>query len=399
MASIASLFTPTRVRRFAIGLVLLAPALTLWNLAVASHSPSLTVSIGPPLRGVTTPNEQIEWSFRALADGTMQKAIADRVTEAFPARPLLIRLSNSFRKRLFGIYGAPGVVVGEDGELIEQPYLDEYCSRDLAVLLAKSAEWLPKLKEMQEFYDARGAQFIYLTSPSKAAHLPEKFIGQIVCKSRESDRKEYLPTYAQLVRATGVSIVDAASLTHSLKGRYEVNLFPQGGVHWNQLGVAHAADAVLAEINRNAGRQIAPRLIWAHTITDRPSGTDTDLADVVNVLFARPRYPVPRLTFAGGKPCEDWPASKMKILLVGGSFVHDVARMLIARGCLQRLHTYNYLVGSVRGGEGYKEVRERTNEGDLAQLREADIVILEENEAGLPGSRHARGLRRVILGE
>ena len=399
MASIASMFPPARLRRIAIALLLLIPALTIWNLLVASYAPKLRVRFGPDLRGVTMASDPIEWSYQALADGRLQKGIADAVTEAFPARPFLIRMSNSARKRLFGMYGAPGVVVGVDDELIEQAYLDEYCSRDLTVLRQKSSEWLPKLKELQDSYATRSRQLIYFTSPSKAAHLPEKFLGQIQCKSSPTDRKEYLPTYDQLVRAAGIRMVDAASLTHSLKGRYEVNLFPLGGVHWNQLGVAHAADAVLAEINRNAGREIAPRLSWTYEITDRPSGTDTDLADVVNVLFARPRYPVPKLTFAGGKPCEDWPVSKMKIILVGGSFVHDVARMLIAQGCLQRLQTYNYLVGSVRGGDGYREIRERANDGDHAQLREADIVILEENEAGVPGSRHARGLRRIVIGE
>jgi hypothetical protein len=202
-----------------------------------------------------------------------------------------------------------------------------------------------------------------------------------------------------MLLAAGIEMVDAATLTHGLKGRYEVDLFPTGGVHWNQLGVAHAADALLAEINRAAGRPIAPRLSWTYEITDRPTGTDTDLIDVVNVLFARPRYPVPKLTIAATKPCSEWPASRLKVALIGGSFVHDVARMLIAEGCLHGLYSYNYLVGGVRGGEGYERVKERTTPEEIRLLRDADIVILEENEAGLPGMKHATEFRRIILGE
>jgi hypothetical protein len=278
-ALLSALASGKSLRRAAIALLLLLPLLTIWNLAAASYAPKLRITIGPGLRGVTAPGEPIDWSFRALADGSLQKRITDAVTEAFPARPLLIRLSNSFRKRLFGLYGAPGVVAGEDGHLIEQGYLDEYCSRDLVRLRTRAADWIPRLKELQEFYSARDRQLIYFTTPSKAAHLPEKFMNYVDCKSAQQDRREYLPTYHQTLVAAGIEMVDAATLTHSLKGRYEVGLFPIGGVHWNQLGVAHATDALLAEINRAAGQAIAPRLSWTYRITDKPTGTDTDLID------------------------------------------------------------------------------------------------------------------------
>jgi hypothetical protein len=119
----------------------------------------------------------------------------------------------------------------------------------------------------------------------------------------------------------------------------------------------------------------------------------------VNVLFARPRYPVPKLTFSAMRPCTEWPASRLKVALIGGSFVHDVARMLIAQGCLHGLYTYNYLVGGVRGGERYERVKEQMTPEEIRQLRDADIVILEENEAGLPGMKHATEFYRIVLGE
>ena len=230
--SASNVSSTKRLYLLIVAVLFLLPALTIWNLVAASYAPKLRISIGPGLRGVTA-KEPLDWSVQAIADGRLQKGIAQAVTDAFPARPILIRLSNSFRKRLFGLYGAPGVVAGEEGHLIEQGYLHEYCRRDVAELRARATEWLPKLKELQDFYSANGRQLIYFTTPSKAAHLPEKFMGYVTCKSKDHDRREYLPAYHQMLLAAGIRMVDAATLTHSLKGRYEVDLFPIGGVHWN----------------------------------------------------------------------------------------------------------------------------------------------------------------------
>ena len=397
MLAQTGLFSARSARTAAIGLLLSIPLLTLWNIAADSYAPRLKLTFGPSLGGVTETDEPVEWSVKAFLDGSLQSAITDAVTEALPTRPLLIRLSNSFRKRLFGLYGAPGVIAGDDGELIELPYLREYCTRDLAVLQEKATIWLPELRSLQDFYDARGKQFIYLRTPSKAAYMPEKFIRHYPCPNTEHERREYLPAYAALLAKAGIRVIDGAAMTHALRGRYDVELFPQGGVHWNQLGVAHAADALLAEINRRAGREIAPRLRWTYEITDRPTGTDTDLIDVVNVLFARPRYPVPKLTFAEDKPCAERPAARMKVAIVGGSFVHDPARMLIAEGCLRGLYTYNYLAGGVRGGLDYETVKQSSSPEELRLLRDADIVILEENEGDFPGMIHSRDFARIVL--
>lgn len=392
-------FSPRSLRIAAIGTLLLVPALTLWNIAAENWAPRYEIVIGPPLRGVTETHEPVEWNFHSLVDGSLQKAIANAVSEAIPARPFLVRLNNSFRKRLYGLYGAPGIVAGADGQLIEVGYLREYCARDLNILRAETTKWIPRLRALQEYFDRSGRQFVYFSSPSKAAYMPDKFLDFYPCISPEKDRREYLPLYRDLLSAGGVRYIDAAAMTHSLHGRYDVDLFPLGGVHWNQLGVAHAADAILERINAQAGREIAPRLRWTYEVTDRPTGTDTDLVDVVNAAFGRPRYPVPKLTFADGKPCEAWPVSQMNIALVGGSFVHDVARMLIEHGCMRRLNSFNYLIGGMRGGIDYEVLRRQSSPEQLKTLRDVDILILEENEGGLPGMRHAQRLADIVLGE
>src|SRR3954470_17542077 len=151
-------------------LVLLAlPLASAWNLAVAPAHPSLAIRIGPKLGGVTR-DAPVNLSWAALRDGSFQKAVTSRVTDAMPVRPLLIRINNEIRFELFGELTAPQVVRGAKGQLIERSYLEEYCARTDGQGAALAADIIPKLQDIQNFYRARGGIFVYLVTPSKAAH-------------------------------------------------------------------------------------------------------------------------------------------------------------------------------------------------------------------------------------
>src|SRR5665213_2268877 len=109
-------------------LLLVLPLLSAWNLAIAPTDPALAIKIGPKLAGVTR-DEPVILSWASLRDGSFQKAVASRVTDAMPIRPILIRLNNEIRFGLFGETPTYQVVRGTDGQLFERSYLDDYCSR------------------------------------------------------------------------------------------------------------------------------------------------------------------------------------------------------------------------------------------------------------------------------
>ena len=383
----------------AAALLLLLPLLTLWNLAAQSFAPKLAIMIGPRLHGVTEASPRPIWSLRAFADGTLQKALTRAITDAFPFRPLMIRINNQVRYKLFSYSGAPGVITGENGQLIEKAYLDEYCTRNLATFESKARDWAAKLKEIQDFYAARGKIFIYLITPSKVAYMPENFASALSsCASSVRDRTGTLPLYDGLLKEAGVHVVDAASLIHGLRGKYEIDLFPAGGVHWNAIGIAAAADAILAEINRQAGSAIAPKLLWKYKVVDRAKGTDRDLLDLLNVLLPNARYATASVTYEPEKPCSDAAAASRSAAMIGGSFAGTLGRTLINQGCISRLEFYNYLYRGLDAGPDYKTVKQRLTASDILLLRDDDIVILEENELVLPASAHAMEFYRVILG-
>ena len=47
-----------------------------------------------------------------------------------PVFPISVRAKNQLVFSLFGGSAAPGVVIGRNGQLFEQFYIDEFCARD-----------------------------------------------------------------------------------------------------------------------------------------------------------------------------------------------------------------------------------------------------------------------------
>jgi alginate O-acetyltransferase complex protein AlgJ len=382
--------------RAGICLFLLAlPLASAWNLAVSQNHPSLTIRIGPKLGGVTRDGPVIlSWS--SLRDGSFQKAVAARVTEAMAVRPLLIRINNELRLELFGELTAPYVVRGANGQLIERSYLEEYCARTENMAATFAADIIPKLLDIQNFYRQRGGVFLYLVTPSKAAHLPEYFVDRFPCPSTPAARTQLIPHYVDLLRRAGINVVDTAGLIHSLKGSYEIDLFPQGGVHWNDIGGARAIAAVVEEINRQAGHEIVPPYTFTYTVSGVTSGVDRDLADLLNVFFPPLAYMTPKVKFQPSAKCSEHPAHSLDAAIVGSSFSHLPGKILIEDNCLSNLNVYYYMRLGRFGGSPYHELQRNLQDGDLERLRNAKIMIVEENESFVDRTGYLNELRAIV---
>jgi hypothetical protein len=375
--------------------LLLLPLASAWNLAVALNRPALAIKIGPKLGGVTR-DAPVTLSWSSLRDGSFQRAVSSRVTDAMPVRPLLIRINNEIRFELFGELTAPHVVRGANGHLIERSYLEEYCARTDGMGTKFAADILPKLRDIQNYYRARGGAFVYVVTPSKAAHLPEYFVDRVPCPSTPDARAHLVSEYIGMLRLGGISVVDTASLIHSLKGSYEVDLFPQGGVHWNDIGGARAVSAIVDEINRQAGHQIVPPFKFSYQLSGVTSGTDRELVDLLNVFFPPLGYQTPKVQFSPSVSCADNPARQLDVAMVGSSFSHLPARIMIEANCLSDLQFYYYAKLGRFGGTPYSELQRNLGDTDLNALRDAKVMILEENESFVARTGYVDELRAVV---
>jgi hypothetical protein len=191
-------------------------------------------------------------------------------------------------------------------------------------------------------------------------------------------------------------VVDTATFIHSLKGKYEVELFPQGGTHWNDIGGAQAANLIVQEINRQAGKILVPPATFTYTISGVTHGVDRDLADLINVLFPPTAYLTPKVKFQPSASCADHPSSKLNVAVVGSSFTHLPAEILARDNCLSALNTYFYLNLSRHGGHPYQRLQSNLTERDLGALRDTNIMIVEENESFAGTHSYIETLRQLL---
>jgi len=370
--------------------LVLLPLISAWNLLV----PAKQIQIGPALGGVTgeTP---VVFSWDSIRDGSFQKAVANRLTEAFALRRILIRINNEVRMELFGEMTAPNVVRGARGQLIERLYLEDYCTRTEGMGAELAAKNIPKLRDIQNYYVGRGGQFVYVLSPSKAAYLPEYFVDKVPCPSTPAARTKLVGEYVAALKQAGINVLDTATLIHSLKGAYDFDLFPQGGVHWNDVGGARAVSAIVDEINRQAGMPIVPTFTFTHTLSSA-AGADRELVDLLNVFFPPLAYLTPKVKYTTSPSCADHPARQLEIAMVGSSFTHLPAAILIEHNCLARLNLYYYARLGRFGGVPYRELQRNLGEAEMRPMRDAKIMILEENEAFAARNGYVDILRDIV---
>lgn len=384
------------VMRWLAAIVLVAvPALTIWNLVTIQTIGRPAISFGPPLIGVTRAL-QLDWSWKAVEEGRLQKAISERVIEAIPFRNFLIRLNNELRFRFFGQTFLKEVIVGSNGQLGQSLYLAEYCQRTAGLAKQRADAIVPDLLQIQDYYRAKGAVFIYLITPSKIAHLPEYFVSLWPCPSTEAARAGFIPEYVSRLRASGIMVLDAASLVHELRTTLKSDLFPQGALHWDSLGAGKTTLAIIDEVNRQAQRELLPKLSLAYTSSRVIEGSDRDLAEFLNVLSPPVAYSTHKIKLERGVPCAGTPASTLNAVIVGSSFSHLPAELLIGHDCLKNLKVLFYLKLETYGGEPYRVLKRTPADGDLDALREVQVMIVEENESFVGRSRYIEELRKIV---
>jgi hypothetical protein len=268
--------------------------------------------------------------------------------------------------------------VGRGHVLLERPYLEEYCSRDIAVWQAGAVRWANQIRGMQDAIERQGHAFLYVLTPSKVAQYPAWRPPGYHCPSSQTDRLGIVPAWLAIVRQAGIHVVDTTAVLDAAHGAYPFALFPPGGTHWNAVGQALAMQAILRGLaQQRPGPPFQPFGFTWHMIA-HAQGDDTDLADLMN-LFTHPwAVPVPAVTY---QPATSETCPARRLVIVGGSFGHAIGNVLTALPCHPDVTEYEYWR---RETVTWPEGKPFHAPVDEAQRRAAtlgaDVLVYEENE-------------------
>jgi hypothetical protein len=361
-----------------------------WNTTIGEIFPTARFRTKSTVAG-TVKEASDGLSLHAVLTGHYQQSISRAIGRLSPVFKPAVRWKNQIYYSLLGTSGANGVVIGRHHELLATPYLTEYCARDAAAFRTEAASWAASIRTIADRFQAAGLAFVYVVTPSKVAQYPQFIPNDYKCPARATPQADKLSIWDQALASHGVPFVDAAAILSAVRERYSIDMFARGSIHWNHLSAALGSQALITAVNaQHPARALTP-FTFAWQVSYAPIGLDRDLLDILNLPFPDAHYPVPLLSYRSdprGEVCE--PA---KITEIGASFLFAINETLEKTACPPAITLWYYWDHNhflYAGGER-KELP--MDEGVRRRsLFDADVVVLEENEAGLPDSQPAEKL-------
>lgn len=349
------------------------------------------------LKGVTEKTEKQRLTVKSLLDGSFQASYARQVGPRVPIFEFAVRLRNQVEFSVLGVSAIPSTIVGRNGELIERVYTDDYCSRSLAAFEPGARAWAHQIRELQDSVERQGKTFLYVVTPSKVGQYPDFMPSTMPCPAALSDRTGLVPAWLAIVRAAGVHVVDTTAVITAAHGRYPFAMFPQDGTHWNAVGATLAGQAVAAELARLRNDVTLRPLDFQWQFAAEPLGPDIDLAVLMNLLWLPTQDPTPEIDLV--PPSDEVLCQPTRIVLIGGSFAHAPGELLSRQRCYPDVVEYEYWHNFVITWDNGLQEERPFNAADRARdLRQADVIIYEDNEQMLGRSEHGRALYDYVMG-
>ncbi|GAB5417335.1 MAG: sugar O-acetyltransferase [Crocinitomicaceae bacterium] len=266
-----------------------------------------------PLEGSFEEVEKPAFSWDSVYTGGYQKAMEAYINENTGGRPYLVRINNQLDFWLFNKANAAGVLIGKEGFLYEESYIDSYYGSDF-VGDDVVHEKMRKLQRVADTLQERGTELVVVFAPGKGSFYPEYFPGHLRQKQK---RTNYL-AYLEAIEKTDVHFMDFRAWFLAMKEDSKYPLFPKGGIHWSSYGEVLAADSMIqymnsitkeSQINRIKIDQVNPSK-YAYNM-------DEDIEESMNLLFNLEDLEMGYPVFG---PVEHSAARTTKVLTVADSY-------------------------------------------------------------------------------
>jgi hypothetical protein len=185
-----------------------------------------------------------------------------------------------------GFRGTMHVVIGKNGYLFENGYINEYTGAASKYINITDSELINRagiLKNIQDKLKTRGIAFCVVITPNKASQKPQ-FIPDFHVAEFPPLSDNYVRPYIrfkQFLEDAGVYFIDSATVFKSIG---MTNTFPRTGIHWNLMAAFEVVDAVVSEYERQRGFEV--RRLIAEGIISSPAPIHGNEQDIFGIVYS-----------------------------------------------------------------------------------------------------------------
>lgn len=330
------------------------------------------------LAGITFNEPKPQFSLNEWFNRNFQDKFNKWFNHFYGARALFVRLGNQINYSAFSksyMYDQ-SIIIGKEKQLYEVGYIRDYCGLTPPTPLTQAERRVKEMKEIQERLRERGVAFTLLITPSKAAIYPE-YIPADFCDTPQTASRDYTQ-FLPLLDKYQINYIDGHALTSEAKQKEIPPLFCQGGTHWNYLGAYHTIKPLVEQFGALTKKPLGTLRIHDMTVDRSPTGSDSDLAKLLNLAILPYDYSVPHPSIVNHQALQRLD----RATFVGGSFTWIALDIINRANIFDRIDFYYYYKLTLNSFPSQESRPVDTARIDWdSDIFTSQLLVLEVNEA------------------
>ncbi len=256
----------------------------IWNgllllLVFVTYKSSLVLGVPSKLKGAYAQETKGDFTSDEYFNGKAQ-AKFDRLSQQnFFGHDLWVTLHNEWDYRIWNHLNVHEVVVGEDGYLFEQSYIDNL----YGIHRFAQMERLEERKENIVFTDSllktKSKQLVFLLMPAKSFLYPDKISGY---KNEFVPDKHIHDDFLKFAKANEIKVLNFLDYFQNHKLGHPA--FPKQGIHLSKYAETMVLDSLLSFLEAETALDLYDYEFTDIEMSQQPRGRDDDIGQVLNLI-------------------------------------------------------------------------------------------------------------------
>ncbi len=324
-----------------------------------------------PLKGAIAIPVKNYFNVKDWFSGEYQSKQDKYLSETFGFRNIFVRFNNQMAFNLFRKARANGVIIGKNGYLFEQNYINAYNGTDF--LGADSIlHRMQRLKFIQDTLNKLNKTIFIVFAAGKGSYFAEYFPDKYKTKTGPTNYEYHI----KIAQELGLNYIDFNKYFVDHKSSSKYQLYPKYGIHWSYYGMSLATDSILHYIEKIRNIDLN-NIYWNELNTSSPNEIDYDIGNGMNLLckLDREQLVYPKIQYEN-----DSTKAKPSFLVISDSFFWEIFNSGIS-SVFSKTHFWFY------NKQIYPDSYEKPLEASQVNLKEEiakhDIIMIMGTEATL----------------